>query len=391
MKVEQERDPVLSQVSKWLRAGERPQRKDVEGGGRELLSYWAQWDRLAHKDELIWRRWEQEGTDNVLCEQLCISRELAPQILQELHDSPSSGHMGVARTVARVRERFHWFGLCDDVESHVRACTACAQTDDPSLLPRASLISVKAGHPLQKVAIDIIAPLPRSSSGHEWLLEVSDYFTKFAQVYPVRNTTSVTLANRVMDEYICRFGCFESLHSDQGANVDGAVFRVLCDLIYAAKTRTTPYHPQGDGQVDRLNKAIVKILSKLIEEQQRDWAAYVPKALLAYNSSVHDSTGYTPFRLMFGREACLPIDVVLRLDSTTGETGTYQEYVAQATELLVRENQPSYSAIETEVLLRCQMSWSTVSSWRSSMVRKQSKEEVHEALVWTVESGQSPV
>ena len=117
---------------------------------------------------------------------------------------------------------------------------------------------------------------------------------------------------------ICRFGCFESLHSDQGANVDGAVFWGLCDLIYAAKTRTTPYHPQGDGQVERLNKSIVKILCKQIEERQRDWAAYVPKALLAYNSSVRDSTGYTPYRLMFGRKARLPIDAVLRLNSTLG-------------------------------------------------------------------------
>ena len=79
------------------------------------------------------------------------------------------------------------------------------------------------------------------------------------------------------------------------------------DLIDAAKTRTTPYHPQGDGQMQRLNKSIVKILCKLIEKQQRDGAAYVPKTLLAYNSSVHDSTGYMPYHLMFGREACLPI------------------------------------------------------------------------------------
>ena len=81
------------------------------------------------------------------------------------------------------------------MENHVRAYAACARTKDPSHLPGAPLISVKAGHPLQKVAIDIIGPLSRSSSGHEWLLVVSDYFTKFAQAYPVRNITSVTLAN----------------------------------------------------------------------------------------------------------------------------------------------------------------------------------------------------
>ena len=69
---------------------------------------------------------------------------------------------------------------------------------------------------------------------------VSDHFTKFAQAFPVRSTSAVTLAKEVMDEYICRFGCFEDLHSDQGANVEGAVFRGLCDLIDEAKTSTTP-------------------------------------------------------------------------------------------------------------------------------------------------------
>ena len=107
---------------------------------------------------------------------------------------------------------------------------------------------MKAGHPLQRVAIDIVGPTPRSTSGHERLLVVSDHFTKFAQAFPVRNTSAVTLAKRVMDEYICRFGCFEGLHSDQGANVDRAVFKGLCDLIEAAKTRTTLYHPKGMGR-----------------------------------------------------------------------------------------------------------------------------------------------
>ena len=83
----------------------------------------------------------------------------------------------------------------------------------------------------------------------------------------MRNTSAVTLAKRVMDEYICRFGCFEGLHSDQGANVDGAVFKGLCDLMEAAKTRTTPYHPQGDGQVARLlPKKILKGPSELNAE-----------------------------------------------------------------------------------------------------------------------------
>ena len=149
-----------------------------------------------------------------------------------------------------------------------------------------------------------------------------------------------------MDEYICRLGCFESLHSDQGANVDGAVFKGLCDLIDAAKTRTTPYNPQGDGQVERRNKSLVKILCKLISDHCRDWADFVPKAVLAYNTSVHESTGFTPYRLMFGREAILSLGAVLKLEKSPPQRGgqSYPDYVVQQkkqleeTEHIVREN-----------------------------------------------------
>ena len=128
--------------------------------------------------------------------------------------------------------------------------------------------------------------------------------------------------------------------------MDGAVFKGLCDLVDAAKTRTTPYHPQGDGQVERLNKSLVKILCKLISDHRRDWTDFVPKVVLAYNTSVHESTGFTPYRLMFGREAILPLDAVLKLETSPPQGGgqSYPDYVVQQkkqleeTERLAREN-----------------------------------------------------
>ena len=253
-----------------------------------------------------------------------------PQVLHVLCNSPSAGHLGVSKTLEKVRRRFYWHGMREDVENHIRRCGPCAEVNDLSKLPRAPL-NIKSGHPLQRVAIDIVGPTPKSSLVHEWLLVVCDHFTKFAQAFPVRNTSAVTLAKKVMDEYLCRFGCFESLHPDQGANVDGAVFKGLCDLIDAAKTRTTPYHPQGNGQVERLNKSLVKILCKLISDHRRDWAYFVPKAVLAYNTSVHESTGFTPYRLMFGREASLPLDAVLKLGTSPPQRGrqSYPDYVVQ--------------------------------------------------------------
>ena len=220
----QNQDPVLSQVVRWLETGVRPARGDVEGGGRKLLSYWSQWGRLFLRDGLVFRRWEHEVTGKEIYQQICLPESVVSQVLCAIHNNPSAGHLGVSKTLEKVRRRFYWHGMREDVEMHVRRCVPCAEVNDPCKLPKAPLINIKAGHPLQRVAIDIVGPTPRSTSGHEWLLVVSDHFTKFAQTFPVRNTSAVTLAKKLMDEYISRFGCFEGLHSDQGAIVDGAVF-----------------------------------------------------------------------------------------------------------------------------------------------------------------------
>ena len=181
-------DPVLSQVVDWLKTGVRPARCDVEGGGRKLLSYWSQWGRLLLRDGLVLRRWENEKTGQEVYQQICLPDSFVPQVLHVLHNSPSAGHLGVSKTLEKVRRRFYWHGMREDVENHIRKCGPCAEVNDPSKLPRAPLINIKSGHPLQRVAIDIVGPTPKSSLGHEWLLVVSDHFTKFAQAFPVRNT-----------------------------------------------------------------------------------------------------------------------------------------------------------------------------------------------------------
>lgn len=215
----------------------------------------------------------------------------------------------------------------ENVENHIERCGPCAEVNDPSTLPGAPLINMKSGHPLQRVAIDIVGPIPRSSSGHEWLLVVSDHFTKFVQAFPMRNTSAVTLAKKVMDEYICRFGYLESLHSDQEANVDGAVFKGPCDLIDAAKTGTTPYHPQGNGQVERLNKSLVKIPCKFSSSPGLGRLCAESGSCLQH----HESTRFTPYLLMFAREAVLPLDAFLKLEtsSSQGQAQTYPDYVVQ--------------------------------------------------------------
>ena len=122
IKATQKQDPVLSQVVDWLKSGARPARRDVEGGGCKLLSYWSQWGRLFLKDGLVFRCWENEVTGQEIYQQICLPESLVPQVLHALHDSPSAGHLGVSKTLEKVWRRFYWLGMREDLENHIRRC-----------------------------------------------------------------------------------------------------------------------------------------------------------------------------------------------------------------------------------------------------------------------------
>ena len=157
IKVALKQDPIMSQVVDWLKTDVKPARCDVEGGGRKLLSYWSQWGRLLLRDGLVLRRWENEKTGQEIYRQICLPESFVPQVLHVLHNSPSAGHIGVSKTLEKVRRRFYWHGVREHVENHIRRCGPCAQVNDPSKLPRAPLINIKSGHPLQRVAWSRVA------------------------------------------------------------------------------------------------------------------------------------------------------------------------------------------------------------------------------------------
>ena len=116
----------------------------------------------------------------------------------------------------------------------------------------------------------------------------------------------------------CRFSPPEQLHSDQGRQFESKLLHEVCNLLGIRKTKTTPYHPQCDGLVERFKRTLLDMLATTTHENPFDWENQLRKVCMAYNTSVHSSTGFTPFYLMFGRQAKLPID--LMYDSPAGST-----------------------------------------------------------------------
>ena len=167
---------------------------------------------------------------------------------------------------------------------------------------------------MKRIAIDILGPLPETTRKDKFILLVSDYFSKWTESYPILNQEATTVAEKLVSEFICRFGVPRQLHSDQGTNLEltneSKVFAEVCRLLDIEKTRTTPLHPQSDGQVERFNRTLIEMLREKIQQDQTDWDLQLPTCMMAYRGAVHESTGVSPNLLMLGRELEVPLDVI---------------------------------------------------------------------------------
>ncbi|KAF8793549.1 Retrovirus-related Pol polyprotein like [Argiope bruennichi] len=187
-----------------------------------------------------------------------------PVVHQELHGSPTGGHFGVTKTLQKVRERFYWNNVRNDVEKWCRTCNPCAACKGPGKRIKGRLQLYNVGAPFERIAFDIIGPLPRSSDGNNNILVVMDYFTKWPEAYPIPDQEAPTVAEILVQNWISTYGVPLQLHSDQGRNFDSAVCRRLYEILGIDKTRTTALHPQSDGMVERFNRTILNSLSLLV-------------------------------------------------------------------------------------------------------------------------------
>ena len=165
-----------------------------------------------------------------------------------------------------------------------------------------------------------------SGKGHKYILVVCDYFTKYTEAYPLTDKTARSVADALMDKWLPTFGFPLFLHSDQGKEFDNAMVHKLSELLGTVKTKTTPYHPRSDGLVERFNRTLLAMLAMFVSQEHDNWDDLLTFMMLAYNTTVHTSTGFTPHRLVFGEECNLPGNLVhreLRPDPPPRDIGDY--------------------------------------------------------------------
>ena len=345
----QSRDSVLSHLHKLKNEhGEKPTWSEVALENVQLKKYWSQWDRIVLKNGVLYRKWIHSTTEENIM-QLIVPNEWKQEILEMLHDDIQSGHLGIHKTTARVQNRFYWLGYKQDVIKHIQNCIVCNSRKQPSRKAKGKMKKYNVGAPLERVALDLIGPLPLSYKGNKYALIVTDYFTKWAEGYPLPNIEAQTIADSFTTNFISRFGIPRQIHTDQGRQFESKLFQELCKKLRIDKTRTTAFRPQSDGLVERLNRTLEDINSKYISKNQRDWDEQLPWALMAYRSSEHETTKLSPCMLMLGREIELPIDLVYgphpQRDDFAEETDAQSSYVQNTQQLMWKVHQKARNNI----------------------------------------------
>ncbi len=296
-------DHTISLMIRSIESGQRPTALQVEAHNLDSR-YFKEWDKLEMSNEILFRRTKLQDQD---CLQLVLPHRLRPDIFHAYHDD--LGHQGRDRTLSILKRRFFWQGMDKYVQNMVRQCKRCiCRKTAPTTA--AELVNIISTAPMELVCIDYLS-LETSKGGFENILVITDHFSRYAQAIPTRNQTARTTARVLVDNFFVHYGFPAKLHSDKGANFESKTIKKLCQLAGMKKSRTTPYHPMGNGMVERFNRTLLNMMGTLTDSQKRDWKAHVPSLTHAYNAAVHDSTGYSPFYLMFGRHPRLAIDAFL--------------------------------------------------------------------------------
>ena len=319
LRVDQAEDPLIGLTLRAMKAGQRGLL--LTDSPKEARLVHKEWERLKLLDGVVYRRGPSDDLEEK--QQLFLPEKHRENVLKALHDD--HGHLGAERTFKLVRDRFYWPCMRSEVESYCHSCLRCIQR---KTLPSrtAPMSHLQSQGPMDLVCIDFLCLEP-DTSGQGNILVVTDHFTRYAQAFPTKDQRAPTVAKVLVEKFFVHYGLPQRIHSDQGRDFESRLIRQLLDLLGIQKSRTSPYHPQGDAQPERFNRTLLNMLGTLSIREKQHWSRHISTIVHAYNSTESDVTGYSPYRLMFGREARLPVDLAFGLSLDQTSIASHQGYV----------------------------------------------------------------
>ena len=257
------------------------------------------------KKLVLYRRMKLEG-ENMLLWQFVVPKAWRPRALKGCHDD--AAHMGNYRTLELLQSRFWWPGMATECKAYCDKCLTCKKADAKA--ERAPLQPIHVTAPGDLYHVDytkMTAPASSKGKGPVNVLVITDHFTRFAQAY-ITPTQSAPAAAGAVYTHCNLFGVPARIITDQGANFTSSLMQELCRLMGVKKLRTSPAHPQTNGQAERFNRTLFTMIRKLEPLERESWDQHLTRLVSAYNNTRSSATGYSPYFLFFGRRPRLDLD-----------------------------------------------------------------------------------
>ena len=246
--------------------------------------------------------------------QVVVPTPLRAQVMQLAHCSIMGGHLGTQKTMDRIISDFFWPGMNGDITRFCQSCDICQKTVKKGATKKVPLQKTPIiDTPFKRCAVDLIGPIhPASEKGHRYILTLVDYATRYPEAVPLKEISSEVVAEAMLDIY-SRVGIPEEVISDQGTQFISEYMKEFSRLMGLKQLPTTPYHAMANGLVERFNGTLKSMLKKLCATEPRQWHRFINPALFAYREVPQESTGFSPFELLYGRTVRGPMTVLKQM------------------------------------------------------------------------------
>lgn len=227
-------------------------------------------------------------------------------IINDYHLLPTSGHAGIRRMVNNIRRRYYWPGIEKDVTKFVRKCKMCQIMKHSRNTKEPMVVTTTATTALEKIYLDLVGPLDRDLEGNTFILTLQCELSKFIEAYPLRNKESISVARAFVDNFILRFGVPKTIATDRGREFISTTMSEVCNILGIEKLHSTAYHHESIGSLENAHKHLGSYLRIQCDKHPETWSHWLQFWCFSFNNTVHTSTNYTPFELVFGRSCKLP-------------------------------------------------------------------------------------
>ena len=312
LREEQGKDLVLKKVRKWMQRG-APSRAEMKGEGLEAHMYWQIWQALKMtSDGLMVFPFKLNRPPEGQIERILVPESMKDRVFYHTHHHRSAGHFGVQATIARAQRRFYWPGHTAELRKAVLTCDSCVRKIQKTSPRSHGHQPLRTGFPFQVMSIDLVGPLTETNKGHKYILTCQDTYSRYVMAFPIPNKETATVARMFVDRVICQYGAPIELKSDRGREFTGNIFREVLQMLGIRRVNTPPYNPQSNP-VERWHRTLGAMFRVFMEREDRAWEEHLATACLAYNTKINQVTGLTPYFIVYGREARLPLDLMIKL------------------------------------------------------------------------------